>query len=128
MKWAEKDWYRLQNKTSKDEENVMYIRVQLALTGNTSYVLHSTEYLIMILGITTFSLQLIETLFINRLVPMSYHYLLIWWHWILDARKFYAHKFTSITTCLYFICFYLLRQNLAEGLHEDKKEDIYPKK
>ena len=24
--------------------------------------------------------------------------------------------------------FYLLRQNLAEGLHEDKKEDIYPKK
>ena len=39
----------------------MYIRVQLALTGNTSYVLHSTESLIMILGIVTFSLQFSET-------------------------------------------------------------------
>ena len=46
----------------------MYIRVQLALTGNTSYVLHWTESLIMILGITTFSLQLIETLFIPKSV------------------------------------------------------------
>ena len=79
----------------------MYIHVQLVLTGNTSYILLLTEPLIIIWGI---------------------------WRWILDARKFYAHKFTSITTCLYFICFYLLRQNLAEGLHEDKKEDIYPKK
>ena len=48
MKWAETDWYRLQNETSKDEENIMYIRVQLVLTGNTSYILLLTEPLIII--------------------------------------------------------------------------------
>ena len=42
----------------------MYIRVQLALTGNTSYVLHLTEYPTMILGIITYTLQFIETSFV----------------------------------------------------------------
>ena len=39
----------------------MYIRVQLILTGNTSYVLLLSDPLIMILGIIILSLQFMET-------------------------------------------------------------------